>query len=138
MIINLTQHPATAEQIAAGVVDLAGDARQALIVALTFDELPTREELEARAEYIAELAATYSDSDDDAGNAGAVAYPSAAMIGGAPFFMAPLEAALRAVGIAPLYAFSRRESVEETLPDGTVRKVAVFRHAGFVEAGIEE
>ena len=48
--------------------------------------------------------------------------------------MPPLEKALRGLGIRPLYAFSVRESVEETLPDGSVRKVAVFRHKGFVEA----
>ena len=49
--------------------------------------------------------------------------------------MAPLEEALRYRGILPLYAFSRRESREETDPDGSVRKVAVFRHLGFYPAG---
>lgn len=57
-----------------------------------------------------------------------------AMIGGAPFLMAPLEGALRTRGVIPLYAFSVRESVEEALPDGSVRKTQVFRHAGFVPA----
>ncbi len=37
-------------------------------------------------------------------------------------------------GITPLYAFTRRESVEEVLPDGSTRKTAVFRHAGFIPA----
>lgn len=31
------------------------------------------------------------------------------------------------------YAFSRRESVETQLPDGSVKKSSVFRHIGFVE-----
>ena len=51
-------------------------------------------------------------------------------------FAAPLpelEAALRQQGFTPLYAFSVRESADQTQPDGSVRKVAVFRHVGFVE-----
>jgi hypothetical protein len=60
------------------------------------------------------------------------------MIGGAPYLMAPLEVALRAHGITPLYAFSVRESVEQTQPDGSVRKIAVFRHGGFVGCEIDE
>jgi hypothetical protein len=55
------------------------------------------------------------------------------MIGGAPFFMEPLSRALRDAGYKPIFAFSRRESVERTMPDGTVQKVAIFRHLGFVE-----
>jgi hypothetical protein len=39
---------------------------------------------------------------------------------------------LRAADITPLYAFSVRESVEQALADGSVRKVNVFRHAGFI------
>ena len=54
------------------------------------------------------------------------------MIGGAPFFMAALESALRDVGVTPIYAFSKREVVEEPQSDGSVKKTAVFRHAGFV------
>jgi hypothetical protein len=54
------------------------------------------------------------------------------MLGGAPFFMEELSHAARELGLVPVFAFSRRESVEQTLEDGTVRKVAVFRHLGFV------
>ncbi len=115
-ILNLTQHIATAEQAA---VELA-DQRQQLLELLNFRQLPSRAELADRAARIAELAH----------NAGA----SSAMIGGAPYLMAPLELALRAAEVQPLYSFSQRESVEETLPDGSVRKMAVFRHLGYVEA----
>jgi len=120
-IVNLTQHPATPEQIAAGVEDLRGPALEALRECLTFDALPTRFDIEVAAEAIATLAATGLEYE-------------AAMIGGAPWLMAPLEAALRRYGVRPLYAFSRREVAEEAMPDGSVRKVAVFRHVGFVEA----
>lgn len=117
-ILNLTQHAASPDQIAAGVVEPADKAGvQAL---LTFEELPDRTEVILRAAELAVIAAKSGFG--------------AAMIGGAPFLMPPLEAALKAAGIRVLYAFSRRESVEETLPDGSVRKTQVFRHAGWVEA----
>ena len=35
-------------------------------------------------------------------------------------------------GINPVYAFSVRESEEQVQADGSVKKVAVFRHRGFV------
>ena len=124
-IINLTQHPATAEQAEAGVIDLPPQERQELQRLLTFEELPSALQVRQRAWGIEALAARAAES------CGA----TAAMIGGAPFLMAPLEAALRRTGIAPVYAFSRRESVEEVQPDGSVRKINTFRHAGFVAAG---
>jgi len=36
-------------------------------------------------------------------------------------------------GVCQYYDFSRRESVEEVQADGSVRKTAVFRHAGFIQ-----
>ena len=129
MIVNLTQHPATPEQRAAGVVDLTGPARESLIEALTFDSLPSSEDVAERAERIAMLAVQIVDPGDSDERLGG---GEGAMIGGAPYLMAPLVAALKAFGLTPLFAFSVRESAEQTLPDGSVRKVAVFRHAGFV------
>jgi hypothetical protein len=116
-ILNLTQHSATPEQAAAGVVDLPPDTRAKLSALLTFEDLPKPEELPERAVQIAQLALGCTK----------------AMIGGAPFLMRPLEQALLIYGIRPVYAFSRRESVEEALPDGTVRKTAVFKHRGLIE-----
>lgn len=116
--INLTQHIATPEQISDGVVDLDGDNRDRLKKLLNFVELPDPGQVLRRAEDIADLAARQG--------------APRAMIGGAPFLMGPLEQALSTRGILPVYAFSRRESVEEPLPDGSVRKVAVFKHLGFV------
>ena len=122
MILNLTQHPATPEQIAQGVVDLPADERATLIDRLTVDTLPTKAEIEARCADIAMLAATAFD-----------AHPVQAMIGGAPWMMSAQENALIDQGIQPVYAFSVRESVEQPQPDGSVRKVNVFRHVGFVQ-----
>jgi len=119
-IINLTQHAATAEQLAAGVFDVPNEgARRELLMQLTFNDLPEDGEIVERAAAVASIAMAFG--------------ARAAMIGGAPYLMSALERELREGGITPLYAFSRRESVEEKLPDGSVRKVAVFRHLGFVE-----
>ena len=113
-IINLTQHSATAEQIAAGVVTYAPGAVKAL---LDFQTLPSVADVWQRARQLAQLAKASGASQ--------------AMIGGAPFLMKELEFQLLAVGVSPLYAFSVRESVEAVQPDGSVVKTAVFRHVGF-------
>ena len=121
-IINLTQHPATPEQVAAAVFDMQGEALENLKSLLTFDAPPSKEEMRQRAIALCALAEDYH------------AAVSAAMIGGAPFFMGALETQLKRLGIQPLYAFSTRVVEEKTLPDGSVKKMAVFRHQGFVEA----
>jgi hypothetical protein len=123
MIINLTQHKASPEQLKAGVVDLEVVSREELKWLLTFTELPREGEPEARARAIADIARRAADEFGE----GEVF----AMIGGAPYLMAPPEAALAYAGIQPVYAFSVRESVEETLPDGSIKKTAVFHHRGF-------
>lgn len=128
MIINLTQHAATPDQIAAGVVDLPVDIRAEVARALTFNELPEAEEIENRAFFLANIArkqVILAGGDPETAHV---------MIGGAPWLMHPLEEALLDAGLWPVYAFSRRESVENVNADGTVTKVNVFRHAGFVSA----
>ena len=115
MILNLTQHVGTPDQ---GVTE--PEEKSAVKALLDFSTLPSWWEIADRADKLAAIAV----------EAGA----EAAMIGGAPYLMAPLEVALKAAGIRPLYAFSIRESVETTGPDGKVTKTATFRHAGWVEA----
>ena len=118
MIVNLTQHVATEDQRAAGVFEPSG--KEEVQRLLTFETLPSPEEVRRRAAALAQIAEESGATE--------------AMIGGAPFLMAPLEEMLMGRGITPLYAFSRRETTEEMLPDGNVRKTCVFRHAGFVPA----
>ena len=122
VIVNLTQHLATPEQIAQGVVDLDPEDRAECARLLTFDELPTAEDLWVKADQLVELVKSSPASEPGC----------QVMIGGAPFFMATLSRALMEGGFTPVYAFSRRESVEQVQADGSVRKVAVFRHMGFV------
>lgn len=129
MIINLTQHTATPEQVAAGVIDPPADAREAIRDLLTFHSTPSAVEISARAHDLAEIAAMTDLSITDASEF----YARAAMIGGASWLMSALERELIQRCLQPLYAFSVRESKEEQQPDGSVKKVNVFKHAGFVE-----
>ncbi len=139
MIVNMTQHPATPEQLAAGVFDPTPEERADIVALLTFDELPEKGEIWKRADELA-LAAlailaehfrSLSKSEQERLlDRDGLSY--FAMIGGAPFLMPHLEREMVAYGVNPLYAFSTRESVEETLPDGSVRKTNVFKHKGFV------
>lgn len=117
-IINLTQHASTVEQADAGVVEPT--SKSAVKALLDFEQVPTRRDLLDRAVELADMAAA----------SGA----KAAMVGGAPFFMVVLERELLNKGVTPLYAFSRRESVERTGADGTTVKTSVFKHVGFVPA----
>lgn len=119
-IVNLTQHAATPDQQEAGVFDLPNAEREQLKKLLTFQSPPSASEIADRASRIAGMAFATG--------------AARAMIGGAPYLMAALERELRAGGVSPLYAFSVRE-VQETTDSqtGEVRKVSIFRHAGFVE-----
>lgn len=121
MIVNLTQHQPTKEQVEAGVSPASAE----VAALLNFTEMPAEEDIIERAAALA-LAAKRAVVG---GN-----IPQA-MIGGAPYLMASLEKALRRQGIVPVYSFTARESVEEVQSDGSVKKTAVFRHIGFIEAG---
>nr|DAJ74275.1 MAG TPA: hypothetical protein [Caudoviricetes sp.] len=120
MILNLTQHPATAEQTAAGVVNFEGSILNILKNILTFTEIPSRDEIIERANLIVGLARSTGIE--------------AAMIGGAPYLMPVLEHALYKHGIMPLYSFTQRETVEKIGENGEVIKTAIFKHVGFIEA----
>lgn len=120
-IINLTQHNATPEQTAAGVIEPAD--KKMIQRLLTFEELPSAEDMESRADL---LALMVTNMEMGGGS-------RKVLLGGAPFFMSFLEKALKKAGHQPVYAFSKRESVDQVLEDGTVRKTAVFKHLGFVE-----
>lgn len=122
-ILNLTAHVSTDEQKREGVIDLDEEDLQKLQRLLIFESRPSDHIPVQRAREIAKIAARYK--------------VNAAMIGGAPYLMAPLERKLWEKGIQPLYAFSKRISREEKQKDGSVKKVAFFRHEGFVQAVYE-
>lgn len=130
-IVNLTQHSSTPEQ---GCLELPEADKNQLKELLTFTSLPTKAEIAKRAMSIAYLASDFLleetlELEQEEGE-----YSLSAMIGGAPYLMGPLEEALKNLGVCPIYAFSERVSEEVIQPDGSVRKVNVFKHLGFVEA----
>ena len=122
------RHPATPDQIAAGVVDLPTDLKETLVKLLTFETLPTGGEIEARAGAVAIMLRRHRMHMPMPNGRVAV------MIGEAPWMSEPLERALKEEGLVPVYAFSVRESVEVAQPDGSLWKTNVFKHAGFVFA----
>jgi len=132
-ILNLTQHVATHEQIEAGVFEPSAEDKERIQKLLTFDEIAETESwhMYQRAEKIAKIAVKYFPDEYDSEEN----YRGFAMIGGAPYFMGKIERVLHSeeVDILPMYAFSKRESIDQTQPDGSVKKTAVFRHCGFVE-----
>jgi hypothetical protein len=119
-IFNLTQHVATEEQLQAGVWEPYPEAKPAIQKLLTFEKLPTAEEIQATAESLAKIAKSFTCD-------------GTVMIGGATYLMSALERALRARGMKPVHAFSKREVKESKLPDGGVKKEIIFKHVGFVE-----
>ena len=123
IIINLTQHTSTPEQRDAGVVDLPEKTRNDVSDMITFNEIPSLEEMRSVARRVIDLAVMAY---------GPLPLGQEMMIGGAPFFMATFEEAIRLAGGVPVYAFSRRESVDQPQADGSVKKVGTFRFAGFV------
>ncbi len=120
-ILNFTQHAATAEQVAAGVIDLMQHDLASLKELLTFTSLPTSDDVYERAYAIAKLAENL--------------FAEQVMIGGAPFLMPVLQVELQKRGITVLYAFSERVSIEKIV-DGVVVKTNEFKHVGFVEVFI--
>lgn len=110
-IINLTMHLGTPEQ---GVIE--PENKEEIKKLLLFKTLPSKLEMIDRTEALSIIASCYTH----------------AMIGGAPFLMAPLVEALKNKGIVPLFAFSERVSEEKEV-DGKIVKTNVFKHLGFVE-----
>lgn len=117
-ILNLTQHPATPDQIEAGVIEPKD--KEKVRELLTFNELPSYEEIMSKAQALADIAVEHGVTK--------------AIIGGALFFMTPLAAILRCRGVTPLFSFTKRVVEEKVLEDGTVEKKAVFKHEGWIVA----
>lgn len=119
-IFNLTQHSLTEAQTKGNECFRIESVPNDIVCdRLTFNTLPTHEEMQERATELARIAAQHS--------------AEAAVIGGAGYFMPYLEKALIKLNIVPLYSFSVRESVEVN-KNGTIVKTSVFKHAGWIKA----
>ena len=119
ILINLTQHNLTQEQLK-DAVEVGTDVRDEVVKLITFNGVPTAGEIKDNASRLAEICRDM--------------HASYAVIGGAPYFMGPLEQALRRVGVTPLYAFTERVAIEVTNPEtGEVTKTSKFNFAGWIE-----
>ena len=121
MLLNLTQHNATADQINAGINDLPVDFQTTLKGLLTFPTQYTRADLGYRALQIHELVRDFCGTSKEV--------LEGVMIGGMPSFMPVLESVLISKGIKVGYACTERKSVDKEV-DGKIIKTAVFVHAG--------
>jgi len=139
VILNLTQHSATPEQQSQGVVEPSAELKQKIKQLLTFEELPEYSDIMERAEKLVDL--IEDEYLPDLEKRGVIQVSSegqadfeveGVLIGGAPYLMAPLEEELIEAGFVPLYAFAKRVVEERQEPDGTVKKITVFRHQGFI------
>ena len=117
-IINLTQHNATEDQQLAGVIDLQGDLKVALVAAITFPATYDHAMLVSHAKRVVGIV---KDSQIDAQHV---------MIGGMPSFMPVLQNVLQAAGYHVGYACTDRVSVDVPDDNGGVRKTSVFKHVG--------
>lgn len=120
MILNLTVHSATIEQIDAGVIE--PNSKKEIISLLTFDELPNKNEIILRATKLIQII----EEEKNHNNFDSV------MLGGAPFLMSILEVLLKTKNFKPLYSFTKRVA-NESIIDGVIHKNSIFKHCGFVE-----
>jgi hypothetical protein len=101
VILNLTQHNPTPEQIEAGVVNLLDEMRARVRELLTFEEIPNANQMASNAREIASIAAEFFESGASEDNM----FRGATMIGGAPYFMPFLVSILMVFRIIPLFSF---------------------------------
>ena len=117
-ILNLTRHAATAEQLEAGVYEPWEENKPKIKKLLTFDNLPSAEEIAVRANHLCFLACI----ETSFANLKDKNTTKAVMLGGAPFLMSALEKELKGAGIKVVYAL-----------DGNIKKTSAFKHKGFVQ-----
>ena len=142
-IINATQHNATPEQVAEGICNMTEGRQEQLKAALTLPAHYTHAMLVEAATTVVKLV----HSENNAiGWAEAVAdgetYPGddsfqnylyrrrPVMVGGLPALMPILQQMLQKDGWEVCFSQSDRVSVDTPQPDGSVKKVSVFKHTG--------
>ena len=142
MIVNLTQHKLTTAQRVAGAVELDVPSHKLRTIEkpdgkggtlyrnerkedyLTFHIPPKPSWIVHNAGALCRMAIDHRWASDQ---------PKWALLGGAPYLMSVLEKLLVSQHIQPVYAFTRRESVETVDSDGTVTKTSKFAFGGWVK-----
>ncbi len=123
MILTMTQHAATPDQVSSGVVDWDSKTVVSMRKLLTFTSLPDMDKvMSAAVALVSLLRANYDYQKVDA-----------VMIGGAPYLMPALVSQLQQAGYHPTFAYSDRVSIDTVKDDGSTHKAVVFKHMGFVD-----
>lgn len=122
-LINLTQHALTDEQIKSVEHTFTPEGFNKY---LTFDTMPTAQDVYVKAVDMFKKLVSVLEHE------GIYAHDCTVLLGGAPFFMSVCEEMALHYGFHYCYAFSKRTSEEVKQPDGTVKKVSVFKHEGWI------
>ena len=122
-IINLTQHTATQSQLDAGVEELKPELKERLLKALNFIGVPTYKDIQEAADEMYHIMHKYSYCYT------CIDVP-AFMVGGHPALMCALTQFSSIYRMK--FAASDRVSEEVIQEDGSVRKINVFKHIGFI------
>jgi hypothetical protein len=121
-VINLTKYRATPDQIEAGVLDVTDSLFGQLRVALTFDKPPTPDEIIKRSQAIVDVAREADNVN--------------VMIGGDLWMIPIIERLLYTNGFSVWYPLSKIVFKHVTKHDGTIEKMMVFHHEGFVSGSL--
>lgn len=128
-IFNLTQHQATPEQIAQGLVEPDAETKKEIQDLLTFTAADIQaDKVAERAEALVELLQEHWNVSANC------RFDKRVLIGGLPAMMRPLVNILENKNYIPMFAHSDRVSVDQPQADGSVKKVAVFQHQFFYPA----
>lgn len=129
-ILNLTQHAATPEQLAVGVVDVGPDVRSDVDKLLAFDDVPTATDLDMRAHLFARLAMVCWCTRNPRGG-----QLPRVMIDPPVYLASAIERNLIEFGIEPLHSFAKPTlTITSTNDDGETVKTLVTEHVGFIAA----
>ena len=153
MIINLTQHVASIEQLSQGLRDVKDREALQQLLTITEEALKCSDEilsevLESKASQIISefvypeiiircedlLQAPPFASGLHAVRAVKETLEVKCLVGGAPILMEVLIRKLKMHGCTPLHALSARVSEDQVQPDGNIKKISIFKHLRFREA----
>ena len=125
IVINLTKHVHTPEQIADGSIEIAS-LRPFIDSAQDYDSLQSTW-------YAGAMAMVLAKEAHAAARAILPETKLSANIAGAAWLIIPLCAALRGYGISPVCSFSKRVCTESLDAEGKTTLTYTFQHEGWVE-----
>lgn len=155
LVLNLTAHAATPDQIVDGLEDVEDISRLKAYLDISEEDLMASESdldrlldekvrgiistyiLPAQAKRLLDIAEAIDPQTGSIHtiheilNVARFAFSFQAMVGGAPILMERLIPALKALRITPVYSLSTRVIQDEIQPDGSTLKLSVHRHIRF-------